>query len=208
MRNDRAFVPLGVVAVLLTVSSLPALAATPAFTIVATNVTMSSNTSSGTGTTSFTLTSVNGYTGSVGVNCNAPNPPAGVTVPICDFGGPAYAPYTLTANQTITGTITFANSLPACNPCPVSLPRSRGHKLPATLALAGAILFAFGFRRRASRWLTLTLFALGSLAGLVGTSACGGNKTVVTPGTYAYTISAVDLTTFANVSTSVQVTVP
>jgi len=74
--------------------------------------------------------------------------------------------------------------------------------------LAGALLFGFGFRRRAARWLTLTLLAVGTLAGPAGISACGGNNSVVTPGTYAYTFMAKDLTTNTSVTTSVNVTVP
>jgi hypothetical protein len=74
--------------------------------------------------------------------------------------------------------------------------------------LAGILLLGFGFRRRAARWLTLTLFAIGTFAGLEAVSACGGNNDVVTPGTYAYTISATDVTTAVSVTTSVNVTVP
>ena len=190
-------------------AGFPALAATPGFTITATNLTMSSTTSSGSGSSTFTLTSVNGYTGTVGINCSAPTPPAGVNVPICAFGGPAFPVIeTLTANQVATATIVFLNSRPPCNPCPVSLPRRGGHGLAPGLARAGALLFGVGFRRRAARWLTLTLFAVGTLAGLAGISACGGNNSVVTPGTYAYTIMAKDLNTNASVTTSVNVTVP
>jgi hypothetical protein len=191
------------------VSGSPALAATPDFTITAGNVTMSSANSSGVGTSSFTLTSVNGYAGTVGINCTAPTLPAGVYVPICDFGGPAYPVMeTLTANQVATGTIAFRNSTPPC-PCPVSLPRRRSSGLGQGLALAGALLLGFGIRRRATRWLTLTLLAVGTLAGLGGISACGGNNGIMmTPGTYAYTINAVDMNTAVRVTTTVNVTVP
>jgi hypothetical protein len=91
MRRCRAHVLIGrLLAEGLVLAGFPALAATPAFTIAATNVTMSSSTSSGQGSSSFTLTSINGYVGLVGINCSAPTPPMGVLVPICDFGGPAY----------------------------------------------------------------------------------------------------------------------
>jgi hypothetical protein len=189
-------------------SSAPA--PTPAFTITASNVTMSSNGSSGVGSSSFTLTSVNGYTGTVGLNCSPPTPPTGVIVPYCDWSSGAIArpPYALTANQVLTGSIPFINAIPPCNPCPVSLPRRGGHGLAPGLALAGALLFGFGIRRRAARWLMLTLLAAGALAGLAGIGACGGNNNVVTPGTYTYTITAMDMNTFASVNTSVNVTVP
>ena len=193
----------------------PALAATPSFTITATNLTMSSATSSGDGSSTFTLTSVNGYTGSVRVGCDPPNPPAGVKVPYCTDGSPTTGavpvqpPITLTANEVVTGTVPFFNAaVPCSNPCPVNLPRPRSLGLAQGLALAGALLFGFGFRRRAARWLTLTLLAVGALAGLAGISACGTNNNVVTPGIYAYTISATDVNTTVSVTTLVNVTVP
>jgi hypothetical protein len=215
MRSYHALVALGVVALFVgAFSCLPALAATPSFSVAATGVTMSSNAASGTGSTSVTLTSVNGYAGTVGVICSPPTTAAGVNLPFCNAGGPAVVLIeTLTANQTATGTIGFFNSLPPCNPCPVNLPRRGGHRLPSGLALAGALLVGLGFRRRAPRWLALTLFAAGSLAGLAGIGACGGNSNnrIVTPGTYTYTLSAEEMdntNASASVTTSVMVTVP
>jgi hypothetical protein len=189
------------------VFGLSALAATPDFTITAANVTMSSNTSSGSGSSSFTLTSVNGYTGTVSIRCNPPTPPVGVNLPICNFGGPVRPPYTLTANQEVTGAIVFLNSNP-CNDCLVSLLSRGGHGLAPGLALAGALLLGFGIRRRAPRWHMLTLLAVGALAGLAGISACGGNNNAVTTGTYTYTIAAVDINTDVAVTASINVTVP
>jgi hypothetical protein len=76
------------------------------------------------------------------------------------------------------------------------------------LALAGTLLLGFGIWRRARRWLALMVFAVGILAGLAGISACGGNNSVVTPGTYAYTITATDTKTAVAVNTSINVMVP
>jgi hypothetical protein len=212
MRCNRVLVLLGL---LLTASfvfaGFPALAATPSFTITATNATLSSNTSSGAGISTFTLTSVNGYAGSVIVGCQPPTPPAGVKVPLCGGGYaspsaiPAQPPITLAANQVVTGTVPFYN-IPV--PVPVSLPRRGGHELAPGLALASALLLGFGFRRMASRWLMLTLLAAATLAGLAGISACGANNSVVTPGTYAYTITATDTKTAVAVNTSINVMVP
>ncbi|MGO9339948.1 MAG: hypothetical protein ACLPY1_20810 [Terracidiphilus sp.] len=188
------------------VSGSLALAATPDFTIAATNVTMSSNTSSGTGSSTFTLTSVNGYTGSVKIGCNWPDPPAGVKVPYCGNGIPVVIqPYTLTANQVVTATIGFYN---APVPIPVTQLRRRGQGLAPGLALAGALLAGFGIRRRSARWLTLTLLAVGALAGLAGIGACGGTSNFTTPGTYGYTITATDIKTNVSVTASIDVTVP
>lgn len=197
------------------VSGSPALAATPYFTLTATNVTMSSSGSSGTGSSSITLASVNGYTGSVQVVCTPPTLATSVKAPYCTNAGggggevPVVPPYKLTANAAVTGTIALYNfPLPCSNPCPVSLPHRGGHGLAAGLALAGALLLGFGFRRRATRWLSLTLLVAGALTGLGGISACGGNSDVVTSGTYAYTITATDVNTTAVVTTSMNVTVP
>jgi hypothetical protein len=189
---------------------LAAAPATPAFTIAATNVTMSSSTSTGTGSSSLTITSVNGYTGTIGIICGGPTYQPGITVPACNFGGPAViAIVPLTANQVATATIAFDNTLP-CNPCPVSLPRRGGRGQAPALALAGALLLGFGIRRRAARWLTLTLLAAGTLAGLAAIGACGGSSSgrVVTPGTYAYTITARDMNANTSVSTTINLTVP
>jgi hypothetical protein len=70
------------------------------------------------------------------------------------------------------------------------------------------LLLGSGFRRRAARWFTLILLTLTALAGLAGISACGGNNSVVTPGTYAYTITAADVNTGETVNASVNLTVP
>jgi hypothetical protein len=198
------------------VSGSRGLAATPEFTITATNVTMSSSTSSGTGSSSFTLTSVNGYTGQVRVECSPPTATAGVSVPYCGAGVagnaaiPVLPPITLTANEVVTGSVDFYNApVPCSNPCPASLPRHRGYGQATGLALAGALLLGFGSRRKAARWFALTLLAVCALAGLAGISACsGGNNNVVTPGTYAYTISATDIKTSVSVTASINVIVP
>lgn len=194
----------------LAVADSPALAAAPQFTLTATNATMSSSGSNGTGSSTFTLTSVNSYAGTIYIGCVPPTPPSGVKVPYCDLSaGPARPPVTLTANQAVTGTLSLVNApVPCTDVCPVSLPRQRSHGLAPSLALAGMLLFCFGIRRRPTRWLTLTLLAAGALAGLTSISACGGNSSVVTPGTYAYTVSATDESTSVSVSTTINVTVP
>jgi hypothetical protein len=215
MRIYRLAVFLGL---LLTVrfvfAASPALAATPSFTITATNVTMSSSDSTGIGSSLFTLTSIGGYTGTLQIGCNIPTPKIGVTVPSCNYGaaevvapGPVPPPITLTANQVATGTIAFYNPVPCSGRCGGAA-RLGGQGLEQSLALAGVFLLGVGSWRRPGHFLTLTLLALSGLAALAGISACGGNNSVVTPGTYVYTISATDINTDVSVTTSIDVTVP
>jgi hypothetical protein len=177
-------------------------AATPSFTITATNATMTSSGASGTGTSTFTLTSVNGYTGNIGISCYPTNEPAGAMLPFC--GGSAMIAHTLTANAVVTGQLPFYNE-PV--PEPVSMPVHRSHAGPAGLALAAMLLGALGFRRRVSRWLFLVLLALGTFAGLGAMTGCGGSNSVVTPGTYSYTVRGSD-TNSVIVTSTFEVTVP
>jgi hypothetical protein len=177
------------------------LAATPGFSISATNTTMPS---SGFGSIPVTLTSIDGYAGSVTTNCNPLNPPAGARLPIC--GAPTAPPiYKLTANQSLAGSITlmpYGDDLPL----PASMLRCDG---PA-LALAGVLLFGVRIRSRKWRRFAPTFFVLCVLGGLAGISGCGGsgNSNGMTPGTYQYTARAADINTGAYVTTNVAITVP
>jgi hypothetical protein len=178
-------------------------AAAPSFTISATNATMTSSGSNGRGSSTYTLTSVNGYTGTVGINCYPTNEPTGAKIPYCGGSVPPVG-HTLTANATVTGSLPFFN-VPV--PEPASMPVRKSRATPATLALAGVLLLGLGFRGRASRWLFLVLVAGCAFAGLGLISGCGGSNGVVTPGTYSFTVKGVD--TNSNVVTSTfNVTVP
>lgn len=205
MRTYRLSAVFGLIlACLLCWGPLSALAVTPAFTIAATDVTVSSANSSGFGSSSIALTSVDGYTGTVQVICDPPTPSNGVKTPYCN--GPTADPsYTLTANKTVTAKVGFSNAtLPAGI---VGLPRRRSSGPVPVLALAGVLLWGIAKRRRAARFLTLILVVAGSLATLGGMSACGGSSNAVTPGTYVYTLTASDHAS-NTVTTSIHVTVP
>ncbi|MGD0914208.1 MAG: hypothetical protein ABR928_20140 [Terracidiphilus sp.] len=203
MKEQKSLIAISALLVLIFgILGAQARAANPSFTISATNVTISSSGSSGTGSSTFTLTSVNGYTGTLGISCYPTSEPAGATLPYC--GGSAMIGHTLTANAIATGALPFYN-VPV--PEPVSMPVRRSKAAPAGLALAAGLLLGFGFRKTRSRWLFLGLFAACAFAGLATMSGCGGGNSVVTPGTYSYTIKAVD--TNSNVVTSTfNVTVP
>jgi len=190
---------------------------TPSFTISAGNATISA---SGTGSIPFTLTSVNGFVGSIAVSCGPANPPSGSFLPQCGYtGGGAVAapPYSLTANGTVTGSLNLVSYIPPCsNPCPVKMPRGPSHRRAASLALAGALVIGLGIRWKAMCRPMLTWIAFGALAVLAGMSACGGGNTL-TPGTFAYTVTASQagaITCSANActaltaNTTVNVTVP
>jgi hypothetical protein len=197
--------------------------ATPGFTISASNATIPN---SGTVAIPFTVTSVNGFAGSVVVTCGPANQPTGSILPLCG-NGVVVVPYTLPANGTVTGSLDLVSYIPPCNnACPVKFvsPRPRGavnlalgggpqsprRRGAASLAVAGVVLLGFGFRRKA-RQLRLLLLVVGIMAGLSGIGCGSGNHSTLTPGTFAYTISAVEVTTdnpSLVVNTTVNVTIP
>jgi hypothetical protein len=144
--------------------------------------------SSGDGSIPFVLTSVDGYVGTVAVQCPEVNAPAGARIPYCG-GGPAFA-FDLTADETVNGNL-------ALTPFGV----------PAPLA-AGALLVGLALRRRRKvGWPTLALVLAGTLASLGEVIGCSGGNSGMTPGTYAYTITATDAKTNVVVSTTANVTV-
>jgi hypothetical protein len=208
MRVRRLLVLFGsLLAIVYGPGSGQAQSATPGFTISASNATMPA---SGSGAIPFTLTSVNGFAGSVVVTCSPANQPAGSILPQCG-DSPVVVPYTLTANGTTTGTLTLIASTPPCSgPCPVKLVRPARRPGAVKLALAGVLLLGFGFRRRA-RQLRLMLLVVGILAGLAAVGCGSGSHTTLTPGTFAYAVSAIEVTTntpTVEVTATVNVTVP
>jgi hypothetical protein len=165
--------------------SIPAHAFAPGFTISATNAIMPS---SGNGAIPFTLTSVDGYAGTVAVSCPEVNAPEGARVPYCG-GGPLIA-HPLTADQA------FAGNLPLTP-----------YGVPVPLA-AGALLTGLAFRRRRKAGSTrLALVVACTLAGLGELAGCAGGNSGMTPGNYTYTITATDTKTNVVVSTTANVTV-
>jgi hypothetical protein len=77
--------------------NVQALAATPTFTVSATNVTMSSSGTMGTGATKFTVASVGGYSGSVALYCAPLSAPSGARQPTCG-GSVALAAFPVAPN--------------------------------------------------------------------------------------------------------------
>lgn len=175
-----------------------AAAPAPTFTITATNVTMPSGGNAG--SSQFTLTSVNGYSGKLTVNCGYSGGNMGAKVPTC---GIYTAPlYTLGANQTVTGTLSL---FPYGKIIPVSQlhgPRGGTDRAPA-LGLAVVCIVLLSRRLRGKARTGIGVILLGAI-GLAGISACGNSLS----GTFPYNVTAVDTSTQASVSTSMTVTVP
>ena len=183
------------------VATAPAGAA-PAFAISATKVTMPM---SGGGSTQYTVNGIP-MTGTLSVVCLNPTVAAGTRTPTCEYG-PLVGPVQVTAGQTVTGDFSF---FPYGSAIPLSQHRRSG--APASgLALAGVLLFGFGFRRKAMRWLAVAVAAV-FLACLSSVCGCAGNPMAMTPGAYRYTLTATNgnplNNVVASVSTTIAVTVP
>jgi hypothetical protein len=151
----------------------------PTFTITTSNVSLSPT---GTGSIPYTLTSVNGYIGTVVLNCGAPVVPAGVRIPYC--GSAPVVSYTLTANQVVTGNFPLYGNV-------VTLPGGliASHNPMLAIFFIVALLSGLTLRRHTARRLTLPLF-LAVLAALCCTTGCGNIPQGFTPGTYTYVVSA------------------
>ena len=196
-------------AVACALSGVHALAVAP-FAITATDVTMPS---SGLGSSEFTVTGIPGA-GNVTIGCAYSGPATVAKIPqYCGTVGAPTIPVP-SGETTFSGTILFVPYGQVPPPGMGELrgsPLTSGHLPAACLAMAGALMLGFSFRRRARRWLAMVVFATVALAGLAGISGCVvGN--IMTPGTYQYTISAAFNNPLNNVitttTTNINVTVP
>ena len=176
MRRSRQFVfRVGAAFCLGAIALAPFAIAAPAFTITATNVTMSS---SGTGLSQYTITGIP-VTGTIALSCGYSGSLALGRLPICPLTPPVA--YAVTAGGTLKGSVSF---YPPNGPIPASAPAGG-------LALVGALALGIGLRWRARSPLALLPVVVGSLACIMGMAACGGRSgTSMPPGTYPYTITA------------------
>jgi hypothetical protein len=182
-------------------SSVPAPPAS--FTVTAGDTTMAS----GGGLISYTLTSVNGFTGSVSVSCLPPLPAPGVLEPVCG-GGPVSPPVMLAANATATGSVNLETYV-YFPPKSAALQKNPGAARGVSLALAGCLMLGLSLRRRNKLKCSYPAIAVATLVALGGITACSSGPETLTPGVYSYTLSASEVgNSAAPVTTTLKVTVP
>jgi hypothetical protein len=161
-----------------------AAATSPGFTIAASNVSVSDT---GSGSSSYTVTSVSGFTGQVGVSCFPPEINGALAIPNCDVPEQFL---TIPVNGSVSG------KMPFTPPTNVTAKNDGGHKHhPAGPLAAGAMVLAgFAAARRRLRW-NRTLSGLALCAGLLASlsaTGCGGHGGLaMAHGTYSYNIQAV-----------------
>lgn len=180
-----------------------AFGATPQITLAASNVSIPGQ---GTATSQFTVKSVNGFAGQVGVGCSGPEQILAPDLVLPQCAGPLVN-VSVPANGSATGSINFYPPWSA-SAAPDSRRAGGGRRspLPMLASLFAAVgLLALWRRNRSSRVLSV----LPAIAGLVlaaGVSACvGQGGLAMTPGTYTYTLDAGNAATSATTTISVTV---
>jgi len=180
----------------------------PPFAVTAANVVLASNI--GGGSSAYTVSGIP-MTGGLVVTCAYAGPVTTAKLPVCGMGPIAQIP--VTAGQTLTGTVPI---VPYGTPVPAN-DSARATSSPSlALLLGGACLLGLGLRRTGRSRLSAAVLAAGATAIVLTAGACGGssgNPFAMTPGTYAYTLTASNssnaVTPLAqSVSTTLTVTVP
>ena len=161
-----------------------AAAPSPGFTITASNVSVSDT---GSGSSSYTVTSVDGFTGKVGVSCFQPEINGALAIPNCDVPEQFL---TIPANGSASGTMPFTP------PSNVTAKNHGGERQrPAGPLAAGTLMLAgFAAARRRLRWsraLSALALCAGLFSGLTATGCGGHGGLAMAPGTYSYQIQAV-----------------
>ena len=201
-----AFSRIPLVLAVLVVGVHPAAAATPSFTVAATNVVLPA--SGGGSSSQVTLTSVDGYSGSIWVNCQYAGPPTSALLPECGIFGPALRAFQLASDQTL---VVGLSVLPYGTPVPVQLPdapHGKSHASLAGMAFAAACTFGLWRRRSTARRFFLLIFAAMSVLAISSCSTPNSGLLHGTQGTYTYSVTAVDTSTNVTVGTTFLITVP
>ena len=170
-----------VVLLLVLFSGRVLMAAVP-YAITATNVTMPGG--GGMAITHYTVSGIP-LDGTLAVKCAYSGPTTMAHLPTCVYG-PLLAPAPVTVGQTVTGSINF---YPYGSGVPASTRRTK-LAWPGGGILAAGLLIGFGFRRKMPHWLAAVLLAVAGVAGAVAVTGCAGGGNGMTPGTYAYTLTA------------------
>jgi hypothetical protein len=184
---------------------------TPQFTITATNVSVSVT---GSGVSNVTLTSLNGFTGQVGVSCSGPSNAFPLVLPNCTFPS---LNLTVPANGSVTGKLPFVppSNVTASAGHPSAHPSAPAIPAPVKATIVLASLLGIRFRRRfqfqnsANRLLGFAILAattLGAASLITFTGCIGHGGLAMSPGTYYYTIQATN-GTLTPTTTTIKVTV-
>lgn len=144
------------------------------------------------GSSSFTVTGIEA--GTLTIACQYSGPATQAKIPQqCGIVGPGQLPVQ-PGETTASGVVYFVpyGEGPVPGLAQLQNPPRPSGRLPLTaIALSGALMLGFGFRRRARRGLLLALLTACSLLAAAGLTGCAAdNENAMTPGTYSYTISA------------------
>ena len=155
----------------------------PGFNITASNVSVSDT---GSGSSTYTATSLDGFTGQVAVSCFAPQVDGLLVIPNCDV--PAQI-VTVPVNGSVSGKIPFTP------PSNVTARNEGGSKPHSTGPLAAGAIAMIGFaaarRRRWNRTLAPLLLVAALFAGISATGCGGHGGLAMSHGTFGYSIQAV-----------------
>jgi hypothetical protein len=186
--------------------ALRASGATPSFTLKASNVSVSDQ---GSGVSNFTITSVNGFSGEVGVVCTGPNPiiVPDLILPVCTV---ATVNFQVPAGGSVKGTMNFVpppSVESSSNEIRERQRRPGNRQLPFEGgAMAAVVLVGWGLRRTLNKRIAMLVLGVASLIASAILSGCSGNGGLaMTPGTYSDEVSGVSAS--ATVNTTIQVTV-
>lgn len=159
-----------------------AAATKPGLKITASNVSLSDT---GSGNSVYTITSVGGFAGKIGVSCYAPELDGSLVIPSCDIPEQFV---TVPANGSVSG------KMPFTPPSTVTARNQRGGKTRSSVPLAACAIVLIGFaaarRRRWNRALSPLVFLAALFAGLTLTGCGGHGGLAMSHGTWGYSIVA------------------
>jgi hypothetical protein len=161
---------------------------TPSFTIVATNVSLPGQ---GTGSSQLTVTSMDGFAGTVGISCFAPNV-ANITEPVIPSCTEPVVNLVVPANGSVSGTMIFYPPWEINTYDPASLPVRRNSRSSRTMLaslIIGGVMLGWRIRKAVNRHVALCVAVALSLSLAVLAGCMGQGGLAMTPGTYAYAIT-------------------